>query len=387
MKAPWPSTPPDRARDTIEALRLERGIFAGGIYWALLIVVVAFLGTVPWVKVDLPQRASAVVRPEGDTTLVRAPVAGIIESVWVQENDSVELGTPLIRIRNEELEEDLALGDRRLVEIEARVADLTAMLAEEEVSSDHAWRTGEQAMRYASFIAESETAAARLAQVTRALERARSLRERDMIPAAEYEEVRHDALRAQRALELLHAQARTQWEADLGSTKQERAHLSALQRQREERQRQHEVTAPAAGDVLGVKGLSAGQFIAAGDVIATISPDTDLRLEARLSASAAGFPAVGAPARIQLDPLPASDWGYLEGVVTEVAADVQADANGLWRRVTIIPATHELVRSNGAKAPLRKGMTATVWILGERRPIWSVLSGHTSNWLKRDADP
>ena len=143
--------PAELARDTVEALRAERGPGGRMVYWTALGVVLAALVSLPLIKVDVTVSSPGRVRPVGEVLELRSPVAGLVKVVSAEENARVVQGQTLVEIAAPAIDERIARNVRQTVESAEVLADLQSLLASDGDRPSGVWRTarwGQAAVRH-----------------------------------------------------------------------------------------------------------------------------------------------------------------------------------------------------------------------------------------------
>ena len=133
-----------------------------------------------------------------------------------------------------------------------------------------------------------------------------------------------------------------------------------------------QLTAPMDGVVDQLEVFTIGAVAKGGEQILRIVPeDQDVEIVAIFTNSDIGFVEIGQQANINLDAYPSERFGFVTGVVSDVAADSTEATEGVWAfEVRITPEGSKL--TNGSEQfILRPGMTATVDITTDKRRLIS----------------
>ena len=106
-------------------------------------------------------------------------------------------------------------------------------------------------------------------------------------------------------------------------------------------------------------------------LLRVVPEDQDVEIEAIFTNNDIGFVEIGQQANINLDAYSSERFGFVTGVVSDVAADSTEAAEGVWAfEVRITPEGSKL--TNGSEQfTLRPGMTATVDIITDKRRVIS----------------
>lgn len=103
-----PLLPAQAAMHTMESLYALHGPQRPWTYWLILAGMIAMLGSLPFIEVDVSVRVFGLVRPRTERVDVRPAVSGHIAEVLARDNERVRLGQPLVVIRSRDLAERLA---------------------------------------------------------------------------------------------------------------------------------------------------------------------------------------------------------------------------------------------------------------------------------------
>lgn len=133
-----------------------------------------------------------------------------------------------------------------------------------------------------------------------------------------------------------------------------------------------QLTAPMDGVVDQLDVFTIGAVARGGEQILRVVPeDQDVEIEAIFTNNDIGFVEIGQQANINLDAYPSERFGFVTGVVSDVAADSTEATEGVWAfEVRITPEGSKL--TNGSEQfTLRPGMTAAVDITTDKRRLIS----------------
>lgn len=133
-----------------------------------------------------------------------------------------------------------------------------------------------------------------------------------------------------------------------------------------------QLTAPMDGVVDQLDVFTIGAVARGGEQILRVVPeDQDVEIEAIFTNNDIGFVEIGQQANINLDAYPSERFGFVTGVVSDVAADSTEAVEGVWAfEVRITPKGSKLTNGLDHFA-LRSGMTATVDIIIDKRRLIS----------------
>jgi membrane fusion protein, peptide pheromone/bacteriocin exporter len=174
---------------------------------------------------------------------------------------------------------------------------------------------------------------------------------------------------------------RSQWSEAHARIADELRRLSAERADLTDALARHVVVAPVGGTVEMAASLSPGSVLQRGERVATISPNTTLIGEARLTARDIALVRPGMPARLMIDALNYREWGAMDATVTDVADDVSLTDEQPVFRVRCRLAGKELRLRGGQRATLGKGMTFRARFVVARRSLLQLLFDGVDDWL------
>ena len=419
--------PATLAPHTVESLHAIHGKSQAWIYQLALAGTACALGALPLITVDVTIRAAGIVRPMTERAEIRVPINAQIEQVLAHDNDHVAAGQRLLILRSRDLEERRLLNRSRVENKTALIADLRELSAAKSAApysadqeSGHMVSAGNDfadaaspkskssptarerielfsqslALRTAELRADANAVRSQaayrggaVARSEREFARAEALALKGLLAERDLDQARDDLVAANFERSSLMEAATARWCARL---QDEESNLDALRTEAarlEEEHVQTTINAPLTGAVQGLSGLSPGTWLAAGQTVAVISPDDRLIVETLVSPHDVGLVRSGQSVRLQVDAFPYTQWGFIEGEVTAIAADSQASSanNSGNFKVTIVPSATQLSLPNGPVGHLRKGMTLTARFVVARRSLLQILYEDVSAWLNPQA--
>jgi membrane fusion protein (multidrug efflux system) len=296
---------------------------------------------------------------------VAAEVAGRVAEVAVRDNQRVEAGQLLFRIDAAPFEVAIARADAQAAVVRT---DLDSLRAE-----------------YRVTLAEATEAEARIAFLTRQLERQQLLKERGMTRDDAVDEARHnlDAARA-RLVAVKERTARVLaslgGEPGLPATRHPRfLEAQAARSAAQLDVARTRVTAPAAGVVSNMR-LQAGEFVARGAPVFSVIETGDTWIEANFKETQLAGVRVGQSARIVADAYPGVEWRARVSAIApatgaEFAVLPPQNATGNWVKIVQRVPVHFAIEQTAGGPLLRAGMTVTVSVdTGRSRGLPDFLS-------------
>jgi len=172
--------------------------------------------------------------------------------------------------------------------------------------------------------------------------------------------------------ELRRARTHEQLEQDIAEQELEIKKLEGRTRQLERELAQRSIRSPSAGLVSSLE-VARGDYVAPGQLVATVVAGTDLRMDALIAAQDAGRIAVGMPARIKLAAFDFRRFGTLDGEVTSISSDSEVLPDGrIGYTIQVRLLTRELKKGEH-RGEARIGMTGTVELIAGRQRVIDLL--------------
>ncbi len=130
--------------------------------------------------------------------------------------------------------------------------------------------------------------------------------------------------------------------------------------------------APMSGIVDQLSVFTIGGIAETGAELLRIVPtDVQIEIEGTFSNQDVGFLEVGQTANVGLDAYPAERFGFVQGEVTDIAADSTKITDGQWGYVLRISPNNASLKAGGKLFPLRPGMTASIDVVTDNRSLIS----------------
>lgn len=203
-----------------------------------------------------------------------------------------------------------------------------------------------------------------------------------------------DAKRLRAETQFLVETALAQWQSRLKTEQVALEDLVSEGRRLATELEYYSIRAPAAGVLVGWKGVTEGSFVGVGQILATVAPDDGVAIEAFVNPRDVGLVRVGQPVVMQVDTFPYTQWGVLRGRVEAISGDLVSPGDGRVGsgyaaetvfKVTVLPEKTWLGLSNGVRGELRNGMTVTARFVVARRSLLQLLYEDVGSWLSPSA--
>lgn len=153
------------------------------------------------------------------------------------------------------------------------------------------------------------------------------------------------------------------------------ARLSTLEEQQrtaDRRMTAAQLTAPMNGVVYQLKVFTVGAVVKGGEQILRVVPvDQDIEIEAIFTNNDIGFVEIGQQANINFEAYPSERFGFVKGMVFDVAADSNEISDGSRVFAVRILPSSKFLETETERFTLRPGMTARVDITTDKRRLIS----------------
>jgi len=369
--------PADALDDSLET-HLARYARAGrGVYFATLTLVIAAATALPVVKVNVTVRSPGIIRPATEKQEIHALVSALAAQVLVRDNQTVAQGDTIVLLHATALDDRAALLAARVLEKQGLLADLTLLLSR----SDPALHTADYQREYRQFVTEVRDNRLAQERARRETARVRDLYRTQATTASDLEDKEFQLAQLQSQGRMILERYRSRWQTALTSLRSDLQDLASQQAQVAEQRAAYTITAPASGTVELVASLSAGSPVQEGELLAVISPRSDFVAQVYVAPRDIGLLHPGMAVRMMVDAFNYSDWGVIEGSVTEISDDfVEVDGRPMFK-VTCALARTRLSLANGFTSTVRKGMTLQARFVVAERSLLQLLRDDVNDWL------
>ncbi|HEX7150714.1 MAG TPA: HlyD family efflux transporter periplasmic adaptor subunit [Thermoanaerobaculia bacterium] len=321
--------------ETVDAILYTRPRAAGMFFPLFCVSFFAAIGWAALLPFDRKIVARGDVRVAGEAAPVMSEAEGRLAEVTVTEGQEVERGAVLFRFDAASTRLDRERLDTEL----ARATEAVAVLEQQ------------REPRRRRFASE-------LARLERELQRNTTLFQNGLQSRQIVDNLDSD----RRSLIESAKQEELELDAQLVSAKQAVERLQSEREQHDLHASQRTIRAPQPGVISRLHVRTTGRVVNRGALLAEITPrGRPMELEAMVAPHDIGHVRTGLPARIKLDAYPYREYGTVAGRVSFIAPE--RGERG-YRVRLVMPQV---------KQELRAGMTATVEIISERRPLYRVI--------------
>ena len=311
--------------------------------------------------------ARGALQPIGSVRDIQVPVGGVVDKILVKDGQSVVAGQDLILLDTEATkqklislqdnlrytQEQLSLKKLELQRLQAQVADSIQTL-ESRLKLEK-----EVLLRYRSLSEQGASAELQyLQQKNRVKEVEGALRDR-----------RLDGLRQEAILK----QASQDLNSRLASLRSEETNTRVTLRYQA-------LKSPVNGLIFDLKPANKGYTAQGTETVMKVVPRNALEAKVEIPSNKIGFVRKGMKADLSIDSFPASDFGVLEGTITQIGSDALAPDPAENRSEYLYPSTiqldnQQLKIKNGRSLPLQVGMSLSANIKLRKTTYLQLLMG------------
>lgn len=369
--------PPEIIKSSYENYFSEGNGRGTAIYLAIIALLLTTIAVLPFVKVQVTTQSEGIVRSGEEDNPIIPVVTGEVISCRLAENLQVNESDTLLLIASHRIDQELRLCYYKQKEDSLLCSDLSKLIAGN-------WKDlstplcRQECRTFSNKLTEFHT---QMLQVERDFLLAEKLFSKGITPRYELEKLNNQLLVEKSRYISFQAQQQTIWQE---RHKEVNAHLedvsSGIEQLKKEKM-QYCLTAPISGTITGFSGIKAGNFIFPNQLIANISPDSDLLVECYVTPSDIGLIDIGMAASFQFHAYNYNMWGVATGMVNEISSNVISINNRPFFRVKCQLKQHYLALKNGTRGNLRKGMTLTGRFKVAERTLFQLLYDKADHWL------
>jgi HlyD family secretion protein len=349
------------------------------IYLASIVASLATVVCLPYLKTNVSVRASAIIRPTTQVSVVKSLVNGKLKETYALENKAVVKGETLFVVESE-----LTLEKER--QLMAKVAELNRFMSDYRSIlgaslNGSVLNTPLLQQAFTNYNQKLFEATTHLSKVTADYKRNLKLHTERVIADSEFENFQFELDKAKNNLELVKQNQLSQWQNELRTYEKELVELNGQLGQLQKEKENLIIKAPVSGNLQNVAGLYAGSLVFANQDLAQISPDTSLLVEAYINPNDIGLLRNEMPVRFQVDAFNYNQWGMATGKVLEISNDIYTLQDKPVFKVKCLLDKDFLQLKNGYKGYLKKGMTLQARFMITERTLWQLLYDKVDDWV------
>ena len=359
----------------------EKFRLSGVLYLITLLSVMGTILAMVFIKVDVTIKASGLIKPREEHTVLKAPINGYVQTYNLSSNSLVHVGDTLLAIRSDLVSVKLPALEKRKAELESLITDLSALTTNDPINVRLSSPMYRQDVLY--FLAQWNEADAKRQMTRQVYERSKKLYEANVIPLTEYEPVELEYTQAENAIRTLSDYQKRQWQSDLTAYENELRDVETQISQIEIQTKESFIQSPINGTIQSAQTLFDGSYVTAGQQILEISPDGDLIAECYILPKDIGYVKPDMRGQLQVSAFNYTEWGMLPVRVADVFDDVTVAPDGTrsYYKIHCELATDHLRLKNGYVGYMKKGMVVNGIFTVTRRTLFQLLYDKLDSWL------
>jgi len=359
------------------------------LYSSVLIIIVAIMGLLPLLYVDVSVRSQGIIRPVTERKALTSPVSGKVLKLDLHENETYYKGQIVARITSPRLQEQLEFNRNLQNRLKKKKSDLVRLNNLEPTGisqSNLRLQLPLYHQQFNAFRKELDKQVAEIENARSVFERDNHLYEKEILSSAEFDKTRYALKSAQNQYQILFNQQINRWQTELEDAQTRYKELQSEEYQLLEEIAQYTIKMPLTGTVQNVPGISEGSYVQVQQQLAEISPDTGLIAEVHVTPQDIGLIKKGMLVRFQVDAFDYNQWGTLKGIVTDISKDLIMNENQSYFKIRTTLSRSYMQLPNGYKGKLKKGMTLQARFRVTRRSLFQLLYDNVDDWLNPNWD-
>ncbi|MBN8664187.1 MAG: HlyD family efflux transporter periplasmic adaptor subunit [Chitinophagales bacterium] len=354
------------------------------VYLTVISFIILLFVSLFLIDINITIVSSGLVRPRQEKSEVRIVVGGILDSVGVNEYDSIQKGAFIALIRDDSYLQKKADYVSQIKFHQEVMSDVTRMrdylsLLPEEI------KTPNYRQQFIRFLYQLDELNASIKKTHKELEDNKLLYRDRVISSKELfdKEIEYERLVA--GLEAFKKNQFAVWQGDYVQHKLDKEKLQAQMNQLNLERNRFYVYSPISGVVQNIQSRYPGTYIAAGETLCTISPETTLIGECFVNTRDVGLLKIGQQTKFQIDAFDYNFFGILTGKIISIDNDFTIVENKPVFKVRCSFDTTQLHLKNGYKGELKKGLSFQARFIVAERTLWQLLFDKIDDWLNPTA--
>ncbi|MGF7138625.1 HlyD family efflux transporter periplasmic adaptor subunit [Roseimarinus sediminis] len=347
------------------------------IYIVILLSLLAALGATPFIKVEISSQSRGIIRSANENSSLQSLVYGQIIWINLAENKKVFTGDTLVILNSQSLEGQINTHREKIERNKAFIHDLQMVLH----YHPELVKTPKYLSEYNEYLTQLNQQKIQSEYYSTEKKVSDELFHKAVETAMDHNRIVNNYEISLKKEKLIHDQYHRQWNASLVLLQQENAELEAGITQINEEKKKYLIISPIDGKIIQCSGVQTGSFISPNQILAQISPESELLVECYVSPSDIGFFNKGMNVDFQLDAFNYNQWGTANGIVNEISGDILTINNQPVFKVRCTLNTNYLQLKNGYKGELIKGMTLTGRFTLTERTLSQLFLDKVDNWL------
>lgn len=347
------------------------------IYVVVILSILGFIISLPFIKVDITAQSRGLVRSLYDDVPLFSVVSGRVEQVNIRNNEFVKTGDTLIVIQKDNLIAQKNILKKTL-QVDSLILKDLKRVTENIFDSLQSKTIREDYEKFENNLRELITQR----QQQRAIfYRNKKLYDKGVIARADFENFSYDYSQSKQAVTSFKQNQISEWENQKRNLEEKIEQNRGSIKRLDTEEDNYYITAPIDGVVKDFIGLQNQSFIQPQQTIAVVSPQSDLIIESMVQPRDIGLIRNGQHVKYQVDAFNYNQWGFVTGEVFEIDQNLTLDKQSVFFKVRSSIHEKQLVLENGYSADIKKGMTLTTRFFITERSLYDLLFDKIDDWL------
>jgi membrane fusion protein, peptide pheromone/bacteriocin exporter len=353
------------------------------IYWGILLMIVALIASLPFIKLDISVKSPGIIRPVDEKTELKSSVSTVIDSLYFKEGDTVKKGQIIIGLRKANITLKKTMNNFEIGQRNQFINDLVNLTrhAEFNNSTVSLLQNPMYKQQCSRFVFQLSELNSQLKKVNKELQIAKTLLADKVIAPKEMfdKEIEHEKLLAN--IRAAKEQQIATWQQELARYQLEKSQYQNANSQLNEDSNFYSIKAPVSGVLQNFNKYYTGSLIQAGEVLAVISPQAALIAECYINTRDVGLLKQNQPTLFQVDAFDYNYFGILTGKINTIDNDYSVVDNKPVFKIHCALDAQQLHLKNGFAGTLKKGMTLQARFVVTRRSLWQLLFDKIDDWI------
>jgi len=372
--------PKEIVENTTHAHQFKHRKKSSIIYTIVLIALIGVFISLPFIKVDVYTSSRGLLKPEKERINLTTINSGKVIKNNIQINKHVKKGDTLLVLDDYAITNKLEFINFNILETQQFLHDINYLLKNKQVILDSIYSQKYQ-KEYIEYQEKSQELQTRFQKAKRDYLRNKSLFEKGVIAAVEFENFKFEYDLIINTITQLKKQQLNTWQADFTiKTRQLNEFENSAELQKENRD-YYILTSPISGTLMNVVGIEEGSLISASVPLAEISPDGSLIAECYVSPIDIGLINPKNTVKFQMDAFNYNQWGLATGEIIEIGKDIELVNNTPTFKIRCNVDQKYLTLKNNFKGNLIKGMTFNARFKLTERTLFELLYDKIDDWL------
>ncbi|MEM6515954.1 MAG: HlyD family efflux transporter periplasmic adaptor subunit [Bacteroidota bacterium] len=347
------------------------------IYQVIILVLILTIALLPIFKVDVTSQSRGIVRAHDEDVSISTIVNGKVVYVDMTRNQPVKAGDTLLKVSEENLKSEKIHYNSLLSKTEQLHEDFKNLTNGQYFKL----KTTEGKGEYRAFLTKSKEFRNKVDLAKSNFKRQEMLFHKQVISISDFETYQFELKNAREVLKSFKASKIAEWELQKQELEEQIKDLkNNLNRIKIER-KNRTLTAPISGTIKEVLGIELGSFINSSQILATISPDSEIIVENKVTPKNIGLIKEGQTVKFLFDAFNYNQWGIIEGKVESIDKNITIEKDRTFFKIRCSLNSKELNLKNGYKVSVSKGMTLTTQYIISRRSLFDLIFDSIEDWL------